>query len=192
MGQEHFAEGSKGNIAVNYFREIFRSSDPFDLESLFDGFRSRVSDDMNLMLTAPISAEEIKRAAFSVKGSSTPGEDELTGTFYQKVWHIIGPQLVEEISLFFSSSVMPDGWNHTQLSLHPKITKPTKMQDLRPISLCSVQYKIISKILSNRLKKILPEIISETQGAFVAGRLISDNIIITHEMVHGLRTNPKV
>lgn len=63
---------------------------------------------------------------------------------------------------------------------------------MRPISLCSVQYKIISKILCNRLKLIHPDIISETQGAFVAGRLISDSILIAHEMMHSLKANDRV
>lgn len=85
--------------------------------------------------------------------------------------------------------MIPPGWNHTQLSLLPKIQNPTQMGDMRPISLCSIQYKIISKILCDRLKCILPAIISDTQGTFVQGRLISDNIVVAHEFVHGLRTN---
>jgi len=192
LGVEHFSEGAKGQIAIDFFKDLFMSSNPVDLKSLFEGFQSRVTETMNAELIKEVSDVEIMTAAFSVKGSSAPGEDGLTGVFYQRFWHIVGPGLTAEIQEFFRSSIMPEGWNHTQISLLPKIVNPSRMKDMRPISLCSVQYKIISKILCNRLKIILPEIISETQGAFVSGRIISDNIIIAHEMIHGLRTSTKV
>ena len=71
----------------------------------------------------------------------------------------------------------------------PKTERPTRMTELRPISLCNVGYKIISKVLCQRLKYCLLSFISETQSAFVAEKLISDNIQIAHEMFHRLRTN---
>lgn len=192
LGVEHFSEGAKGHLAVEYFKELFMSSNPADLESLFEGFQSRVTSAMNEELTKEITDEEIKAAAFSVKGSSAPGEDGIIGVFYKNYWHIVGPQVVEEVRSFFSSSTLPAGWNHTQICLLPKITKPESMKDMRPISLCSVQYKIVSKLLSSRLKPIMDEIISDTQGAFVEGHLISDNIVVAHEMVHSLRTKKSI
>lgn len=151
-----------------------------------------VIEAMNRRLTAFITIAEIKKAAFGVKGSSASGEDGFTGIFYQKFWDIIGPSVSEEIQGFFRTSIIPHGWNHTHICLLPKIHNPTTMKDLRPISLCSVHYKIISQILCARLKQFLPSIISDTQGAFVSGCLISDNIIVAHELVHGLRTNDEI
>ena len=103
LGNEHFSKGSKGEIAVEYFRDLFLSTNPADLESLFVGFPSRVTDDMNVGLTAPVTVEEIRKAAMSVNGGSAPGEEGLAGSFYHKYWHVVGPAITKEILLFFES-----------------------------------------------------------------------------------------
>ena len=118
-----------------------------------------------------------------------PGPDGMTALFFQHSWHVIKKDLVEMVNNFLVSGAMDARLNITNICMIPKTERPTRMTELRPISLCNVGYKIISKVLCQRLKICLPLLISETQSAFVAGRLISDNILIAQEMFHGLRTN---
>ncbi|GJT69316.1 reverse transcriptase [Tanacetum coccineum] len=77
--------------------------------------------------------------------------------------------------------------NETLITLIPKIPSPTSLNDLRPISLCNVIYKIISKVLVNRIKQVLPRLIDETQSAFVTGRMIANNAIVAFEVFHWLK-----
>jgi hypothetical protein len=79
---------------------------------------------------------------------------------------------------------MPTDLNKTFISLIPKKTNPATPHDFRPISLCNVIYKIITKSLANRLKNHLPNYISQAQSAFIANRHITSNIIITQEIIH--------
>ena len=77
--------------------------------------------------------------------------------------------------------------NHTNIVLIPKMSSPCSPQQFRPISLCNVLYKIIAKVLANRLRGVLKEIIGLTQSAFVLGRLIFDNAMVAFETVYSMK-----
>jgi hypothetical protein len=89
---------------------------------------------------------------------------------------------------FLNGARMEENTNATFIALIHKKTAPRCVTDFRPISLCNVSYKIIAKVLANRLKSILPHIISANQSAFIPGRLISDNIVAAYEILHAMQS----
>ena len=111
---------------------------------------------MNEALLAPYSEEEVKRALFSIGDLKAPGPDGLHAIFYKKFWHLLGQDLVKEVLEAVNSGVIPPGWNTTTIVLIPKVDNPEKVAEFRPISLCNIVYKVISKMLAARLKVFLP------------------------------------
>ena len=88
-----------------------------------------------------------------------------------------------------NSSSLLKSVNHTFITLISKVKNPKRVTEFRPISLCNVIYKIISKVIANCLKPLLNSIISETQGAFTADRLITNNILIAFESLHHMKNS---
>ncbi|XP_048622814.1 uncharacterized protein LOC125591926 [Brassica napus] len=169
---------------------IFESSNPEDIGEALTQVPTTITGAMNESLTAPVTEWEVKLALFAMHPEKAPGPDGMTALFYQKFWDIVKEDLTLMVNKFLVEGTVVNGLNDTNICLIPKMTKPNNMAQFRPISLCNVSYKIISKVLCQRLKKVLPGLISETQSAFVAGRQISDNIMIAQKMFHALRTKP--
>ena len=116
-----------------------------------------------------------------------PGPDGLHAIFFKRFWNLLEDDLVDEVLDAIHNKAIPDGWNNTIIVMIPKVENPDKVTQFWPISLCNVVYKVISKMLSNRLKTILPDIISDHQSAFVPGRLITDNILLAYECIHTIK-----
>lgn len=87
-------------------------------------------------------------------------------------------ETVEECLNILNNGGNIDGWNDTNLVLIPKTKNPREVGEFRPISLCNVNYKIVTKAIANRMKGCLHSVISKFQSAFIKGKLISDNIIM--------------
>jgi hypothetical protein len=184
-------EVEKGAFITNYFSQLFRSSGNQNSQWLLDCVENKVTSDMNNKLLEEFTREEVVAALKSIGNLKAPGPDGLPALFYKEYWDIVGDEVVTEVLNFLGGSPMPEKWNNTTIVLIPKVRKPEYIKDLRPISLCNVIYKLVSKVLANRLKRILPDVVSQSQSAFVPGRLITDNILIAYEATHFLKQRKK-
>ncbi|XP_039165581.1 uncharacterized protein LOC120291875 [Eucalyptus grandis] len=153
--------------------------------------RALVTEEMNAQLTAMVTMEEVRVATFQLGATKAPGLDGLNGLFYQTHWDIIQHNIFRLVQDFFTSGVMLAELNKIVLVLIPKINHPESLDQFRPISLCNFAYKIISKVLANRLKPWLGDLISVEQAAFVSGRQIQDNVLVVQEVIHQFKTRKR-
>ena len=145
---------------------------------------SSVTDADNAELIKPIHDLEIKEAIFQMDKYKAPGSDGFGAAFFQDYWHIINKDVCHAIKTFFCEGKLLKQINHTLITLIPKVDNPSSLVHFRPISLCNTLYKIITKIMVNRMRPIIERIVDPVQGAFVPKRSIYDNILLAHEIMN--------
>ncbi|GJS65356.1 hypothetical protein Tco_0679920 [Tanacetum coccineum] len=149
-----------------------------------DLFCKQLTMDVTTHMVRDISNQEIHNAMFAMGDIKALGPDGYTAAFFKGAWDNIVVDVIKAIKEFFINGVLLKELNHITLALIPKVPTPLKNNDYRPISCCNVLYKCISRIISNRMKDSLKDLVSLNQSAFVPGRRISDNILLTQELMH--------
>ena len=120
-----------------------------------------------------------------------PGPDGFNFFFIKNNWEVIGKDVVRAILFFHSNGYIPRGCNASFITLVPKKDNRYELYDFRPISLVSCVFKIFSKVLANRLKKVLPSVIDVNQFAFLVGRGLLDRVLVANETVDYLKKEKK-
>lgn len=178
-----------GAVFADYYTKLFTSKGVSDLAAVDEALTARISPEINQALTSiPLDAE-IHAAVLDINADKAPGPDGFSAGFYQSFWGVLGEDICRDVRNFLETGKMDKRINETHIFLLPKIPGPKSPSEFRPIALCNVRYKIITKVLTLRLQRFLDGIISEHQSAFVPGRAIQDNILITHETLHYLKVS---
>jgi len=180
-------EKSLADHIRNYFAMLFTEDyGPHRRYERVGGFPSLSQTKWNFF-NREVTIEEVHTALSDMSPFKAPGPDGLHAAFYQRMWNIVGENIFQMVKEAFVGGSLPPGLNDTTLVLIPKVQFPENVRQFRPISLCNVSYKIITKTITNRLKYILPDIVGPYQSSFVQGRQISDNILVFQEIMHTMR-----
>uniref|UniRef100_A0A2N9G6T6 CCHC-type domain-containing protein n=1 Tax=Fagus sylvatica TaxID=28930 RepID=A0A2N9G6T6_FAGSY len=185
-----------GDLTRSELKPFLDSGELIDLGFKGNSFtwtnkRMVISQEDNSYLCNIPSNEEIKETLFSMNSNKCPGPDGLPFLFFKHYWSIVKSKVIAAVQNFFQSGRPLKQLNHTFIALIPKIDGASSVNQFRPIALCNVVYKIISKILASRLKTMLPKFISPWQRAFVPGRLIQDNSIIAFEVINAMKKSKR-
>jgi len=166
--------------AENHFKDLHGTRHEGSkeyIEDLLSHIPHLITHEDNQALLKPLSEEEIIKVIWAMESDKALGPDGFTIDFYKVCWDIIKIDLLKMIQGFFGKAKVGGGINSTFLALIPKEANPETFGRFRPISLCNASYKILSKIIANRIKPLLDKLISNAQGGFVKGRHMLDNII---------------
>lgn len=173
---------------LQHFKELYKEEEVSFPDHLDNLIRPCITDDENSDLCCTPTPEEIRLTLFNMQDLKAPGPDGFPVLFYKEYWPTVGNDVIKAVTSFFNFGNMPKEVNNSLIILIPKISNPSSMDHYRPMSLCNVIYKIISKLLVNKIRPLLHKIISPCQSAFVPDRWIAENQVIVQEMLHSFKT----
>ncbi|GJS32135.1 putative reverse transcriptase domain-containing protein [Tanacetum coccineum] len=169
------------NEFLSYFACRFNKPPDYRLHIDLD-FPDKLSLEQQMVFKIEVTREEIKKAVWDCGVDKSPGPDGYTFGFYRRYWTFLEDDVVEAVLYFFNHGQFLKSSNSSFITLIPNTQEAKMMKDFRPITLIGSLYKIIAKILANRLVVVLEDLVFDVQSAFVAKRQILDGLFILNEL----------
>ncbi|XP_074265566.1 uncharacterized protein LOC141588006 [Silene latifolia] len=189
-----------GGLFYKHFASIFNSeAEPECFEDyfhkygyLFENPKCKVGVEDSAKLGRVHSKNEVRQAVSQLGPLKSPGPDGIPAAFYQKYWSIVKEDVINGALYTLNSGNVHKEFNKTFIVLIPKNDCPERVGDFRPISLCNVIMKVVTKCIANRLKAVMDDLVSPFQSAFIPNRSIADNIVIAQELLHVINHKSKL
>eukprot|EP00253_Pinus_taeda_P006650 PITA_06650 len=170
--------------AHNHFKGLYSEENNTNQNfRLLDGIPSSISVEMNHQIESEVTMDEVKRSLYAMNPDKSPGPDGFTASLLQNRWDIMGKDLYKMVHKSQACQKLGGSTNSSFLALIPKEKGANNFNRFRPISLCNIGYKLITKVIANRLRHILPKVIPENQGGFIHGRNLVDNFTLVQEAI---------
>lgn len=135
-----------------------------------------------IRLEAQFSVEEIKGTVWACGSERASGPDGFTFKFIKSFWDVVSSDAIKFVQHFERHGTIANGCNSSYITLVPKCKDPMSLGEFRPISLIGCMYKIVAKLLANRIKKLIGSVVDEVQSTYVEGRNILDRPLIVNEI----------
>ncbi|XP_019265755.1 PREDICTED: uncharacterized protein LOC109243301 [Nicotiana attenuata] len=198
---------SKDHIASIYIECGIKLTDPVQIENEFISFFAKLMGEsgevhrcpdaevakqgrcldqqQKVTLVKNVTNEEILAAIKDMPHDKAPGIDGFPIEFFTTQWTVVGSEVCAAVKEFFEIGTIHKGMNCTAVTVIPKVPNPSQVKEFRPIACCTTLYEIITKVITNRIKSVMGDLIGESQSAFIDGRSNTDNILFIHELFKG-------
>lgn len=174
----------------DYFQDILKEPPGYRnqaIQTIVHHIPKIINEDHNKKLLQPISMQEVEDALAQLRDGKALGPDGFTANFFHAFWEHIKQEFWELVDESRSMHLILPSLNMTFIALIPKMENSNTPNKYRSIVLCNVIYKLISKVVVNRLKPLLPLLIFPEQTGYVEGRQILKGVILSHEVIHSLK-----
>ena len=170
---------------IEFYKELFKaqSLEDTDKSVLLDNVDKQLTGQSKKYMDSIITKEEISNAIKKMPNNKSPGQDGIPVEFYKVYWNIVSDDLLQVIHKGLNDKQLPYTQYLAVIVLLYKKGSRADIKNWRPISLLNVDYKILSKVLAERLKTVLPEIIHYDQRGCVPGRYIGENIRLIDDLL---------